>query len=127
MCHVIYSIISKSILTKQSHNQFLHQFHPLTQGPISHRKNLRPSPSPSSSSTMTIPIEKQLMSPRGSIITPLVVLPRASHQPKQNSPFGQRKVYDNGNYLNFNLLSSFLFFLCFISYEIPPLFHSCFV
>lgn len=73
-------------------------------GPISHRKNLRPSPSSSSASTLTIPIEKQLMSPRVSVITPLVVLPRASHQPKQQSPFGQRKVQDNGDTLNSYLL-----------------------
>jgi hypothetical protein len=73
------------------------KFHYLILGPISHRKNLRPSPSSSSASTLTIPIEKQLMSPRGSVITPLVVLPRASHQPKQQSQFGQRKVQDNGD------------------------------
>ena len=52
-------------------------------------------------------VEKQMLSPRNPYATPLVVLPRASHQPKQISPFGLRRQAN----LDGKLMSFFLVLL----------------
>ena len=49
-------------------------------------------------SSHPINLEKQILSPRGSI-TPLVVLPRTSQQSKQQSPFGLRRPVNDGTAL----------------------------
>ena len=63
------------------------------------QRNIKPvgssSSSSSSSSSHPVSLDRQILSPRGSI-TPLVVLPRASHQSKQQSPFGLRRPLNDG-------------------------------